>query len=122
MPSKEPTRSLAQRLDDILQNIDLANGFIAGTTFPEFALDTKTVYAVTRAVEIISEASRHIPAEIKAQVPHINWRGMAAVGNVYRHGYDLVEEHQVWNVIQLHFSPLRAFVIGELQKLGFDRS
>jgi uncharacterized protein with HEPN domain len=41
--------------------------------FGEFARDRKTVYAVTRALEIISEASRRLPDELKSRHPEIDW-------------------------------------------------
>ena len=51
MPSKNP----AQRLRDILENFDAIEAFTAGMTFGEFARDRKTVYAVTRALEISAQ-------------------------------------------------------------------
>jgi uncharacterized protein with HEPN domain len=53
MPSKNP----AQRLRDIVENIDAIAAFTAGMTLEDFVRDRKTVYAVTRALEIISEAA-----------------------------------------------------------------
>jgi uncharacterized protein with HEPN domain len=52
MPSKNP----AQRLRDIIDNIDAIEVFIARLDFPAFRADRKTVYAVVRALEIVSEA------------------------------------------------------------------
>jgi uncharacterized protein with HEPN domain len=49
MPSKNP----AQRLRDILDNIDLVEAFISGLGYGGFESDKKTVYAVVRALEII---------------------------------------------------------------------
>jgi uncharacterized protein with HEPN domain len=65
MPSKSPT----QRLTDILDNIQAIADFIAGITFDDYISDRKTVYAVTRALEIISEASRRLPDELKQRYP-----------------------------------------------------
>jgi uncharacterized protein with HEPN domain len=87
----------------------------------EFANDRTRFYATTRAIEIISKASRHIPDETKASMPGINWRGMAAVGNVYRHGYDQVEQRFVWELVRHNLDQLRGFVVSELRKLGFER-
>jgi len=47
-------------------------------SFDDYAADDKTVYAVTRALEIIPEASRRIPDDIKTRHPDIDWQGMAA--------------------------------------------
>ena len=53
--------------------------------FGDFARDRKTVYAVARALEIISEASRRLPDELKTRHPEIDWPAVAAAGNIYRH-------------------------------------
>jgi uncharacterized protein with HEPN domain len=54
MPSKNP----AQRLRDIVENIDLIEGFTAKMDRDDSGADRKTLYAVVRALEIISEAKR----------------------------------------------------------------
>jgi uncharacterized protein with HEPN domain len=60
MPSKNPS----QRLRDIIENIDAIHGFIAAMPFDDFVRDRKTVYAVTRALEIVSEATRRLPEAV----------------------------------------------------------
>jgi uncharacterized protein with HEPN domain len=65
--------------------IDLIGTFVDGYDFLRFAADPRTFHAVTRCLEIISEASRRIPAEVKARHPSIPWRQMADAGNKYRH-------------------------------------
>ena len=57
MPSKNP----AQRLSDIIDNVDAIHTFTTGLDFQAFRCDRKTVYAVIRALQIISEASRRLP-------------------------------------------------------------
>ena len=81
MPSKNPT----WRLHDILENIDAIPGFIDGLDFAAFPCDRKTVYAVTRDLEIVSEAVRRLPDELKNRHTGIDWTSIAAAGNVYRH-------------------------------------
>jgi len=72
-------------LRDILHHIDLATHFVEGFDRDTFRADLRSVYAVTRCLEIISEASRRLPDELKARYPEISWRQMAGAGNVYRH-------------------------------------
>jgi uncharacterized protein with HEPN domain len=55
----------AQRLRDIVDNIDAIVEFTARMDRDDFAADRKTVYAVVRALEIISEATRRLPPELK---------------------------------------------------------
>jgi uncharacterized protein with HEPN domain len=50
--------------------------------------DLLRLYVVTRCLEIISEASRRLPDDLKARHPSIAWKEMAAAGNVYRHEYE----------------------------------
>ena len=107
----------AQRLRDILENIEAIVDFTADMTLATYVHDRKTRYAVTRALEIISEASRRLPEALKARHPAIDWSGIAAVGNLYRHAYDVVDETLVWYTIQHDLAPLRAVIVAELSRL-----
>ena len=73
---------------------------------------------MTRCLEIISEASRRLPEDLKSRHPSILWKEMAGAGNVYRHGYESVEAYDVWITIQNHLPALRAVVHAELAALG----
>lgn len=83
-------------LRDILHHIDLATSFIEGFHRDSFKSDIRTVYAVTRCLEIISEASRRLPDQLKARHNAIAWKQMAGAGNVYRHDYEDVVAHIVY--------------------------
>lgn len=67
MPFKAPTGVL----EDIRRQIELARSFVEGFTFESFQADRRTVYAVIRCLEIISEASRRLPDDLKARHPEI---------------------------------------------------
>ena len=71
-------------------------------------------YAVTRCLEIISEASRRLSLELKARHPDLPWRAIMDAGNVYRHEYDNVEAAYVWRTIHAHLSPLLQAVNTEI--------
>lgn len=55
-------------LNDMLHHIALAQGFIAGMDYAFFKDDQRTVYAVTRCLEIISEASRRSTADYRVPI------------------------------------------------------
>lgn len=114
MPSKSP----AQRLRDIVDNIDAIGMFSADLDFTAFAADRKTVYAVVRALEIVSEASRRLPAEFKGRLPEIDWPAIAAAGNVYRHEYEAVDEALIWHTVHHDLGVLRSVAAAELDRLG----
>lgn len=110
MPSKNP----AQRLSDILDNISAVEVFTEGLTAESFAADRRTVYAVTRALEIISEATRRLPDELKMRHPGIDWVAVAAAGNVYRHEYEGVDEALLWRTARQGLTELRKACESEL--------
>jgi uncharacterized protein with HEPN domain len=103
-------------LRDILHHIDLAVEFGGDLDREAFAADLRTVYAVTRCLEIISEASRRLPEDMKVRHPTIAWRQMAAAGNVYRHNYEDVAAHIVWTTVQQALPPLKAAIEAELAR------
>ena len=98
----------------------MAEGFVAGMTYTTFKDDNLHLYAVTRCLEIISEASRRLPEELKARHPAIQWKGMAAAGNIYRHDYEDVAAREIWDTLTLHLPPLRAVVEAELATLDAE--
>ncbi len=76
------SKSAETPLRDILHHIDLATHFVAGFDYATFRDDLRALFAVTRCLEIISEASRRLPEELKTRHPSIPWRRMAGAGNV----------------------------------------
>ena len=110
-----PSKNSAQRLQDIVDSIDAIEGFTAGMERDAFAADRKTIYAVVRALEIVSEASRRLPVELKDRHPEIDWSAVAASGNVYRHEYDAVDENLIWHTVRHDLDVLRDAAVIELE-------
>jgi uncharacterized protein with HEPN domain len=77
-------------------------------TYQAFCADIRTVYAVTRCFEIISEASRRLPKELKERHPGIPWTDIAGAGNTYRHRYEDVLERILWHTLTNALEPLKA--------------
>jgi uncharacterized protein with HEPN domain len=105
-----------QALLDILDNGTLARSFVAGMEFDAFADDRRTFYAVTRCLEIISEASRRLDEPLRDRHPELPWRAIMGSGNVYRHEYDNVAESFVWRTVQNSLPELLAMVDRELNQ------
>jgi uncharacterized protein with HEPN domain len=95
-----PSDPAETALRDILYHIELAVQFAAETDYVAFSEDLRTLYAVTRCLEIISEASRRLPEELKARYTKIAWKRMAA--------------HYVWDTLQRDLPQLRIVVEREL--------
>jgi uncharacterized protein with HEPN domain len=113
MSSKNP----AQRLRDMVDNIDAIQEFTAKMDRDDFVADRKTLYAVVRALEIISEATRRLPAELKERHPDVDWVAVAAAGNVYRHEYEGVDENLIWHTVRHDLADLRTVAVVELERL-----
>jgi uncharacterized protein with HEPN domain len=111
-----PSKLADTALRDILHHIDLATEFSAGFDQASFKQDIKTAYAVTRCLEIISEASRRLPNSVKARHPDIGWKQIAGAGNIYRHDYEDVAAEFVWETVQRALPPLRAAIEAELNR------
>jgi uncharacterized protein with HEPN domain len=114
-----PSNSEATRrwLNDIRHHIITAQSFVERMSYEAFRDDLRTTYAVTRCLEIVSEASRRLPDELKARYPSIAWKNMAGAGNVYRHDYEDVAASFVRVVLQDHLPSLRIVVEQELATL-----
>ena len=108
-------------LSDIAQNIALSRKFVSGMSFTEFQSDAKTVYAVTRSLEIVSEASRRLSDDIKSRHPQIAWAQMAGAGNIYRHGYQDIRLDVLWRTVHESLGQLLDVVERELERLKRSR-
>lgn len=108
-------RNLIPYLKDILDNLELAEGFTAGMSYDEFCLDTKTVYAVIRCLEVMGEAAKNIPTATRRKYPDIPWKEMAGMRDKLIHGYSGVDSHKVWLVVRDYLPRLKTFIIGMLQ-------
>jgi uncharacterized protein with HEPN domain len=96
----------------------LAANFVVGLDRETFKTDLRAFYAVTRCLEIISEASRRLPNELKARHPTISWKQMADAGNVYRQHYEDVVAQLVWDTVQQSLPPLKVVVEAEIRRLS----
>jgi len=74
-------------LRDMLENAERAKQFVRGITYEEFDKDDKSAYAVVRALEIIGEAARKIPIEIRDRYPEVPWQDIADMRNKLLHEY-----------------------------------
>ena len=87
-------------LSDIVETTQKAFSFTDGMSFEEFRNDEKTVFAVIRALEIVGEATKNVPQEIRQMAPDVPWRAVAGMRDKLIHDYVEVELRIVWTTVR----------------------
>jgi uncharacterized protein with HEPN domain len=105
-----PFREPALALRDILEAIDMIEGFTLGMDLDTFREDPKTVAAVERKLLLISEAAVRLGEDAERLCPGLPWRNIRGIGNWLRHQYERVDVETVWNTVGDHLPPLKAAV------------
>lgn len=101
----------AERLLHIKRSIDRIRRLLEAKTVEDVRSDSFVRAALERFLEIVSEASRHVPAEWKQTFgPLVPWRDIANFGNVLRHAYDGVDVDVLWSVYEHDLAPLEEAV------------
>ena len=103
-------------LNDIRNAIISIESFVEGMTFEQFKNDDKTSSAVIRKFEIIGEATKNIPEEIKEKFSQILWREMTGMRDRLIHAYSEVDLKLVWMTIRQRIPKLKSVIELILQK------
>jgi uncharacterized protein with HEPN domain len=93
------SRSSRVYLDDILEAIRNIRQFVAGMTTDQFANDLKTQHACIRDLEVIGEAVKHLPADLRGRAPEIEWQKIAGLRDILTHEYFGIDLAILWDVI-----------------------
>jgi uncharacterized protein with HEPN domain len=93
-------------LEDILEAIGKIHHYTGGLTLQAFTADGKTFDAVVRNLEIIGEAVKQIPEDIRTMRPEVEWKRIGRLRDILIHQYFGVDEQIVWDVIQNKLVPL----------------
>lgn len=109
-----PERSYDARLVDIVEACERLRGLLADVPLQSFEGDWQKQWLVQRGVEIISEASRHLPDDLKARHSQIPWRSVAGIGSVLRHDYEHVAASILWTLVQVDLPTFEQICRNEL--------
>jgi uncharacterized protein with HEPN domain len=92
-------RKVQHALHDIMEAIERVEEITRGKTLARFEASWELRWLVQRAIEIVSEASRAIPAKLKNTRPEIPWERVRGIGNVLRHEYQGLSDPIIWKVV-----------------------
>jgi uncharacterized protein with HEPN domain len=93
-------REFLDFIEDMLDGMNKAEALLEGICYTKFENDFRINFAVVRALEIIGEAAKRLPDDLRQRYPDIPWKGMAGMRDRIIHGYDNVDLQIVWDVVK----------------------
>jgi len=108
-----PERDWQLFLRDINTCIERIDIYLAGLSCKDFFNDQKTMDAVMRNLEIIGEAAKKLPENIKEKYPNVEWRKLAGLRDILIHHYFGIDEDIIWDVLAKKIPEVKA----ELNKI-----
>ena len=112
-------------IKDIIAAMESIEGFVEGMSFEELMQDDKTASAVIRKFEIVGEATKCLPDELKEEHPEIQWKRMAGMRDRLIRAYFGVDYKLVWEAIKAEVPSMKLKlqeILTELEGKGEDVS
>jgi uncharacterized protein with HEPN domain len=104
-------------LDDIVSSIDKIETYTKDITYNDFSRDSLISDAVIRNLEIIGEAVKKLPAEIKRKYPDIEWKKIAGLRDILIHEYFGIDLRIVWDIVENKIPELKSSVTLVLKEM-----
>lgn len=116
------SRSLKLYLKDILNSIRKIKNYTNQMTQTELSEDELALDAVVYNLQIIGEATKNIPEDIRDRQTHIEWKKMIALRNIITHAYFSIDDEIVWDIIHTKLDPLQTSIELILQTENLERN
>ncbi len=107
-------------IEDILEAIEKIERYLEGLAYEAFVKNEMVVDAVIRNLEIIGEASRNIPEEVRDIYPDIPWKRMIGLRNIVVHEYFGVDLSIIWDIINRNLPETKPEITAMLNGLNED--
>lgn len=111
-------RDPVDAVEDILRNLALAREFVGDAlTVDELEADTKTLYSLVRALEVVGEATKRVPASVRDLDGEIPWKEMAGMRDRLIHAYENVDVELLLKTVRRRIPEVEPRIRALLKKL-----
>ena len=117
-------RDVLVLLNDILNSGKKIIKYVENYSYNDFILDSKTVDAIVRNLEIIGEASKKLSENFKEKYNNIPWRTIGDLRNRIIHEYFGIDEAIIWKIVKEELEPLLKqieIILKKEQNIWFDK-
>lgn len=98
-PASEPARAWRFYLDDMIDFAQKVLAYTDGLDQDRFVASGLNYDATVRNLELLGEAAKHVPEEVRARYPEVPWRQVVATRNRLIHGYLGIDNDTLWSII-----------------------
>jgi uncharacterized protein with HEPN domain len=97
-------------LEDIISSIEKIDKYTKDLSFDDFQDNSLTVDAVIRNLEIIGEATKNIPPDIRSGYPYIPWGRMIGLRNIVSHKYFSIDLSIIWQIVTVNLPETKPLI------------
>ncbi len=109
-------RDCSLYFDDIKKAIVKIEKYSKGLSLQKFKKNSLVIDAIIRNLEVIGEASKHIPEKVKKSHPNVEWKKITAFRNVLIHEYFGVDSEILWDVVVNKIPALKKEILSVTRK------
>lgn len=109
-------RTVLHFLDDIKEAAGKIKKYTTGMTYEQFLKDPRTQDAVVRNFEIIGEATKNLPEDLKTRYPNVAWKQVAGLRDIMAHGYYRIDYETLWEIITTRIPGFRKDIVKILKE------